>query len=310
MDPVLKAQQEAEAACRNALENTPGHLLPYLVFIKQNKRVGGTRKDPIYASITLPYMKVDGRIKEAQIEHKIAGEKLSIRTEFLTLENNVILCQATVTSTMHGETVGTAQVNFGGVGVDANSPTENAETSAWGRALGAMGYGLLGTGMASADEIIAAMEMGETPARPPKPTRPVPNMSEAKREEEPDDIPDTPRGGGKMASDKQRHYLVTLLEGAGVVLGHGEELLKAAFPRGLTMDTASKHISDIKEMDTIPPIIFAAYVKMLREKVGLQREAVELYLTTSLEAESITSLSSEQQRSLIGWITMAQEELV
>ena len=314
MDPLVeKAIEDANIICTRAIETTPPEYRPYLVMIKQNKRVGGTRQNPIFAPIQLPYMKVDGRIKQAQDEHKVAGEKINMRTEFLTLEGFAI-CQTTITSTMHGETQGSAQIHFGGTGVDATSALENAETSAWGRALGAMGYGLIGTGLASADEVLAAIEHGErTTVQPERGERSSrernADLAKRMRDNAPDDIPDTSHTRqDRPASEKQRNYLITLLEGNGVAMGDAEDLLKTAIPKGLTSPVASKWIEDIREMQMIPNPLFGSYVNMLMKKQGLQKEAVDLYLTTYLEKSDIYDLDAKQRAQLIGWITMAHED--
>lgn len=78
-------------------------------------------------------------------------------------------------------------------------------TSAIGRALGFMGYGLFGTGIASAEEVMQARETDE---RPSTPTRPMPMMTgpRAGAQDETDERP---------ASERQLSYLRTLLERTG-----------------------------------------------------------------------------------------------
>ena len=64
---------------------------------------------------------------------------------------------------LRGEATGTARLFIGGGGANRDNPVENAETSAIGRALGFLGYGCFGTGIASADEMITAL--GGDPSR-------------------------------------------------------------------------------------------------------------------------------------------------
>ena len=73
-----------------------------------------------------------------------------------------------MTSALLGSVSAHARVFLGGSGVDESNPLENAETSAIGRALGFLGYGVYGTGIASADEVLQAQalrqETGDTPS--------------------------------------------------------------------------------------------------------------------------------------------------
>jgi len=123
-----------------------------------------------YIQISSPYMSVDGRImwflKDLEEKSKDLQEKgmespqFSIVTEFIEASEDegrrALLCKATVICPW-ATSVGHARVFLGGSGVDETNPWENAETSAVGRALGFMGYGLFGTGIASAEEVERAM---------------------------------------------------------------------------------------------------------------------------------------------------------
>ena len=162
-NPVDKAVREAEEACQFAIASTPEAYRGFITLISQNKRVGG-KQNPQYATIRLPYMTVDGRIKMARDEHRQGGYNLTIQTTFEPVGDYTV-CKAIVTSAMLGSAVGHAVVNFGGSGVDASNPIENGESSSIGRALGALGYGLYGTGVASADEVLRRHERAGQTAR-------------------------------------------------------------------------------------------------------------------------------------------------
>ena len=164
-DPVQDAIEQAERACQSAVEGTPELYRGFLTFIRQNKRVGGSRQNPLYAAIRLPYMRVDGRVKMALDEHREQGATLVIQTQFESdPASDQLMCRATVTSAMLGTVTAHARVFLNGNGVDATNPMENAETSAVGRALGFLGYGLYGTGIASAEEVLLAVAERETQA--------------------------------------------------------------------------------------------------------------------------------------------------
>ena len=164
-DPVQDAIEQAERACQSAVEGTPESYRGFLTFIRQNKRVGGSRQNPLYAAIRLPYMRVDGRVKMALDEHREQGATLVIQTQFESdPASDQLMCRATVTSAMLGTVTAHARVFLNGNGVDATNPMENAETSAVGRALGFLGYGLYGTGIASAEEVLLAVAERETQA--------------------------------------------------------------------------------------------------------------------------------------------------
>ena len=206
-DAVKDAVDQAERACQSAVESTPGAYRGFLTFIPQYKRVAGSKVNPVYASIRLPYMSVDGRVKMALDEHREHGANLVIQTSFETEPaSEQLICRATVTSTMLGTVTAHARAFLRGTGVDATNPLENAETSAVGRALGFLGYGLYGTGIASAEEVLSAVAERET------------QRLEAAESEPMSTTPgtETPMAdGGKPPSERQLTFLRKLLNQGG-----------------------------------------------------------------------------------------------
>lgn len=169
---IKKAREEvqrAEDRLNYAYEVTPKEYHWFIIPLKQNKKIGSPKnkieknsetydlgmwqnnKGDLYVSIYEPYMSVDGRVKWARDEHKTAGKKLIFCPP--VFKNGLV--SITVDSEIYGEATGTAKIGKGG-GVDATNPIENAETSAIGRALGFLGYGLYGTGIASAEEVLTS----------------------------------------------------------------------------------------------------------------------------------------------------------
>lgn len=180
LDLIKAAQKEAEEICRRAIAETPEPYRGFILSIGQWKRVGGTRDKPVRAWVKLPYMAVDGRIKWAQDEHRKAGEKLTIHPPVYETIFEITHVRVTIESTLYGTYSATSRVFVGGKGADATNPVENGDTSAIGRCLGYMGYGLYGVGIASADEVEAAMgARSDTPERDEG--TPVPDMTQPPR---------------------------------------------------------------------------------------------------------------------------------
>ncbi|MDH6372813.1 hypothetical protein M2444_004642 [Paenibacillus sp. PastF-3] len=116
----------------------------------------GHNEKGTFVLIQEPYLGVDGRVIWAREEHREMKKRLDIVSE---AKGNTIVC--TISSEMYGTTTGhsmwAANKNWSGSGSDI----QNVETNAVGRALGFMGYGLLGTGIASAEEILLARSYDE-----------------------------------------------------------------------------------------------------------------------------------------------------
>lgn len=158
-EKAAKMQKEAAEIVAAAYKNNPG----YGEFIKplsQKKNIG-SQQNPMWVEIEIPYMTVDGRIKQLVDDHVREGGSFSISpVAFEQGPDGTLLARVTVTS-RRGTASGISKVGIGGTGVDARNPYENAETSAIGRALGFLGYGLLGGGIASYEEVKGAIEAKE-----------------------------------------------------------------------------------------------------------------------------------------------------
>jgi hypothetical protein len=159
------AVEQAERACRAAIEQTDPAYRGFLTLLSQKKKVAETQGKPVYAEVRLPYMAVDGRVHMAIDEHRAQRHCLEIQTEFFgEATSGHLLCRATVRSPLRGTVTAHARVFLGGSGVNTTNPLENGETSAIGRALGFLGYGLYGTGIASTEEVLQAQATRETNA--------------------------------------------------------------------------------------------------------------------------------------------------
>jgi len=157
---IKQAEDEANAKIADAMASVPVQYRNHIMLMEQDKRVGGSKQNPLYAKIKTAYMQVDGRVRMFVDEHRAAGKKFAI-TVAHHLENEHPITMVKIESELLGSTMGTAKVGFGGKGADQTNPIENAETSAMGRALGFFGYGLLGGGIASAEEVEGAIRERE-----------------------------------------------------------------------------------------------------------------------------------------------------
>lgn len=162
---IRQARDNAKRLMLDALQKTDPKYRSFIVAIGQWKKVGESGDRDIKAHVELPYMSVDGRVLMVIDEHMAQGKKIIIQpAEFKDDPvSGQKLCQVTVKAELRGEATGTARLFIGGGGANRDNPVENAETSAIGRALGFLGYGCFGTGIASADEMITAL--GSDPSR-------------------------------------------------------------------------------------------------------------------------------------------------
>jgi len=312
---ATQAREDAQAECDAAWAITPIPYQKFIVYIPQRKRVGGTRDKPEFVWIKLPYMKVDGRVAMARDQHAMQGATLDMDVSFTAgSESELPMCKATIKSSMLGSAVGHCRVNVGGTGVDASNPFENAETSACGRALGFLGYGLFGGGIASAEEVLGALDQqrqdGESQAGSQVGERATSFFDQqaaahqARERETPNMSAPAPvaESAHEPASPKQRGYLYGLLEKRGV---HDPKALY----ENVYMDGATKQnlMADIDELTKdeslkLPAKWLGGYVLMLRTAANLGPTNILTWCNDNFEVSKIRDLSAEQQSQLFGWL--------
>lgn len=126
----------------------------YVIALPQRRRgEDGTQ------STEHPYMMVDGKLAMANQDHARQGKRLDFGPpQILVDDQDQLTLMVTVTSERYGTRHGIATSRrIGGTEIETLFPWEVAETSAIGRALTMMGYGLFpGSGLASADDMLRA----------------------------------------------------------------------------------------------------------------------------------------------------------
>lgn len=281
-----KVLDEAQAKIDLAYDTTPPEYHGFITVIKGN-----------------PYMKVDGRVAMARDEHRELGKRLDIMKATFDTVFDTPMCQVTVYSEIFGMATGTSKVFIGGRGVDQTNPLENAETSAVGRALGFMGYGLLGGGIASAEEVEQAIQEQAPATKSTKVAEADPydlggngNIIKVK------EVPEAP-------SDKQIQFLRALLSQNGTLKGDSVPVVHAVYEHEpMSKARVSADIEELRDAGKLPPKYMAAYLKILREKAKLSHEDVYGYIKKYFNAVKIKDLTREQQDQLIGWLTIGNED--
>lgn len=132
----------------------------YIIALAQRKKT-----DEGWQTTEHPYMTVDGKLAMANQDHARLGKRLDFGAPQILVDNeDQLTLMVTVTSEMYGTRHGIATSRrIGGSEIERLFPWEVAETSAIGRALTTMGYGLFpGSGLASADDMLRAGAEGLT----------------------------------------------------------------------------------------------------------------------------------------------------
>ena len=173
-------REEILALCRKAHDlGSVKHedFADYIIVLEQRRRVGDQWQTSEHA-----YMAVDGKLAMANEDHRKQSKRLDFADPKVLVDNaEQLTLQVAVTSEIYGARHGIATSRKkGGTSAEREFPWEVAETSAIGRALAAMGYGLLpGAGLASAEDMLRVNPTGEPPRRDL--TRRAPPMSANQR---------------------------------------------------------------------------------------------------------------------------------
>ncbi len=141
-------------------------FVDYVIVLERRRQVDGH-----WVTEPAAYMSVDGKLAMANEDHRRQGKKLDFEDPVVLVDTDENLTlMVTVVSEVYGRRHGIATSRrVGGSPIERDFAWEAAETSAVGRALSAMGYGLLpGAGLASAEDMIRAQERPEErePAAP------------------------------------------------------------------------------------------------------------------------------------------------
>src|SRR2546426_12096427 len=123
-----EAQEKAERRCRLAVAQTPADYQSFITLIEQRKKVGGPRSAPIWATVRQPNLSADARVKMARDQHREAGKRFDIQSEFLgEPTSGQLLARATLTSEIYGTAVAHARVVLVGEAVNDPNRLENGE---------------------------------------------------------------------------------------------------------------------------------------------------------------------------------------
>ncbi len=140
-------------------------FVDYVIGLEKKRRIGDE-----WVTSETAYMSVDGKLAMANEDHRLQGKRLDFEDPVVLFNSDEQLTlMVTVVSEIYGRRHGIATSRkVGGSPVEREFPWEVAETSAIGRALSAMGYGLLpGAGLASAEDMERVMAREQVREAPP-----------------------------------------------------------------------------------------------------------------------------------------------
>jgi hypothetical protein len=189
----------------------------YVTVIERRKRT-----DKGWQTDGTAYMSVDGRLAMANRDHALQGKRMAFENPVVLVDNDEQLTMmVAVDSEVYGRRHGTATSRkVDGPPIEMQHPWEIAETSAMGRALAAMGYGLLpGSGLASAEDMQRAQQHpGAADGGERRQQRPAAPLEQSGAGSKPTKAEDT-----ALLSERQAAFLLNAYERA-----HGVDGAEAA----------------------------------------------------------------------------------
>lgn len=129
-------------------------FIEYIVIVESRRRINEE-----WQRVENAYLAVDGKLAMANEDHRQQSKRLDFGEPRVLIDTpDQLTLQVTVTSEVYGQRHGIATSRKkNGTPSERDFPWEVAETSAIGRALAAMGYGLLpGSGLSSAEDVLRA----------------------------------------------------------------------------------------------------------------------------------------------------------
>ncbi|MCA1064506.1 hypothetical protein QTG56_23140 (plasmid) [Rossellomorea sp. AcN35-11] len=169
---ALQAKENSEKIIEQAKVLVPEPYHDFIVLLNETKKLsddcvyiddktfklGVWHKEGFGTIQTLPkpYMNVNGRIKWARDDHKESQMKLNFHPPVISSDNNYMSLR--VESEMLGEVNVITEIPKEKTNFYNQDPLTFAHTKAKGKALGDLGYGLIGDGVSSAEEAQDAIE--------------------------------------------------------------------------------------------------------------------------------------------------------
>ena len=181
-------------------------FVDYLVPVESQRPLKGEWK-----TVESAYMTVVGKLAMANHDHRAQAKQLNFEDPVVLVDNDEQLTlMVVIVSEIYGRRHGIATSRrVDGSAAEREYPWEVAETSAIGRALGAMGYGALaGAGLASAEDMQRVQETSEDGGQRAEPKRvaatPHLTMTNGRKAEE-----------GRRTSEDGAAYKTAASTGAG-----------------------------------------------------------------------------------------------